>query len=424
MGRGTTKETLVAEITDFYLKSREFNGLPLREVRMKEDRLKAVLRELIDDGKVSLVFGDVHPNPHVKAFEAEPTEKQLEKMERFTLADACAYPTPAHLARVIDRNQHRDAPFTLELYLGEPQLKPYFFDLAVLETYRNDPRYYYRVDDIGGRISVRYEHAVPEAGTMRETDQVFLQRFGFGYDEEMNRAVAVFLWDLHVLSPEHQRLWHARMLAGTWKLHPDYYRTQILGQWGEGVSILSAFIEELHQINEMARLMGRPSLFREEYREEKRPKTFTFLIRPALKEFNDFVHLLDKMISENINLDFFRGDVSPEEDVERPDGRIVPERKGSLRVLEEWVTRQFKPHDPTPMTEMFATFKKIRKLRQKPAHSVEEDKFDQTYVKSQRDLIMKAYNAMRTLRLILANHPNVRGHSVPDWLQTGKIWTY
>jgi hypothetical protein len=76
------------------------------------------------------------------------------------------------------------------------------------------------------------------------------------------------------------------------------------------------------------------------------------------------------------------------------------------------------------MTEMFATFKKIRKLRQKPAHSVEEDKFDQTYVKSQRDLIIKAYNVMRTLRLILANHPNVRGYRVPDWLQTGKIWTY
>ena len=87
-------------------------------------------------------------------------------------------------------------------------------------------------------------------------------------------------------------------------------------------------------------------------------------------------------------------------------------------------TRSTEPPDPKPMTEMFATFKKIRKLRQKPAHSIEEDKFDQTYVKSQRDLIMKAYNAMRTLRLILANHPNVRGYQVPDWLQTGKIWTY
>ncbi len=67
-------------------------------------------------------------------------------------------------------------------------------------------------------------------------------------------------------------------------------------------------------------------------------------------------------------------------------------------VLLRLAGHQFKPRDPKPMTEMFATFKKIRKLRQKPAHSVEEDKFDQTYVKSQRDLPPTAPARRRPLR--------------------------
>jgi hypothetical protein len=60
-------------------------------------------------------------------------------------------------------------------------------------------------------------------------------------------------------------------------------------------------------------------------------------------------------------------------------------------------------------------------VRVKPPEGVPSS---QHLTERRRDLIMKAYNAMRTLRLILANHPNVRGYKVPDWLQTGKIWTY
>jgi hypothetical protein len=109
---------LLAQITDFYLKSADFNGLPLREIRVEEERLKGFLRELIQEGKVSLVFGDVHANPHVKAFEAEAAEKQLEKLERLALADACAYPMPAHLVRLVHQNQDRDTPFTLRRGAG------------------------------------------------------------------------------------------------------------------------------------------------------------------------------------------------------------------------------------------------------------------------------------------------------------------
>ena len=54
-----------------------------------------------------------------------------------------------------------------------------------------------------------------------------------------------------------------------------------------------------------------------------------------------------------------------------------------------------------PIDEMIQTFQKIRRMRMKPAHKVDEDRFDQEYLKEQRKLIIDAYCAIRTLRLIL-----------------------
>lgn len=62
-------------------------------------------------------------------------------------------------------------------------------------------------------------------------------------------------------------------------------------------------------------------------------------------------------------------------------------------------------------------------LAQASIHAVHEDEFDQRYFREQRELVMKAYEAVRTLRLILANHPATKKHEVPDWLFKGEIWT-
>jgi len=94
-------------------------------------------------------------------------------------------------------------------------------------------------------------------------------------------------------------------------------------------------------------------------------------------------------------------------------------------LLEEFIRGQFKPgkDSQAPMDEMFDTFKKIRKLRTKPAHSVEEDVFDQEYFKEQRALFIEAYKALRMLRLIFQNHPQADRNKIPDWLYEGKINT-
>ena len=71
------------------------------------------------------------------------------------------------------------------------------------------------------------------------------------------------------------------------------------------------------------------------------------------------------------------------------------------------------------------SLKKVRKKRQKPAHAIDENVFDQCYFKEQRELIIGAYSAIKILRLLLENHPKVEAANIeiPAYLRDGKIWT-
>jgi hypothetical protein len=310
----------------------------------------------------------------------------------------------------------------LRLALGEPQLVHVAFDLTILEFYRNDPRYHYRHDDTQGSISI--SDAYYRKGRMPSRDQILLETFGFAYNGRFDRAVASFLWYLSTLTPEHQSIWQAKILRGKYKLHPVYFRTNILGQWSVEVSIFTAFLEEIRVINAMSKAMGRKPLFRNEIDPSDKPREFGFLIRPTSKEFGEFQHLLDKLISDNIDPAFFGNEINFEEEHPRPDGRIEIRRKGTLRALEEWLRRRFRPQDAAPFDSMFETFKAVRKARQGPAHSVDDNRFEQKYFRQQRQLVNRAYNAVRTLRLLFANHPSCKSVPVPKWLFEGQLCDY
>lgn len=173
----------------------------------------------------------------------------------------------------------------------------------------------------------------------------------------------------------------------------------------------------------MCATMGKPSLFRNTF-ENSRPREFGFLLRPTLSEFNSFIHLLDKMMSDNLNKDFFKDDIELEDEEVRKDGKIIVKPKGTIRLFQEWLEKFFRPVDPTPILELFSAFKNIRGLRQKPAHSIRENEFDQQYFKQQRLLMKEAYNAIRIIRLIFANYPQVVASppEIHSLLYEGKIW--
>ena len=152
-----------------YLDSTDFNGLPGTELSADEHE---AARSLVLDGKLEVHFGDVHPNPYIKAFEPHARE---------AARDACR---GRHRQRMpVSHGEHlvggsrgplpRPPEYTLRLAQGAPQLRYYAFDLSVLEAYRNDPRYRYVTDDISGRIVVSDEFY--ESTVMPGSDKVVLQ---------------------------------------------------------------------------------------------------------------------------------------------------------------------------------------------------------------------------------------------------------
>lgn len=424
------KNDILLAVTSYFLSSGDFNGISaarlIQELGATWNEIRASLQELIEEDSIGVLYAEFELNTHIVRLGFPPIDVQVSKLDTDDIFHTCVYPRPNHLQKVVDVSQYQGQPYKLCLALGEPQLAYRSFDLSILEFYRNDPRYSYSNDDINGSISVRSEYY--ESEQMHERDQVLLDTFGFAYDEALNRAVATYLRYLADLSPEHQQIWRTKELSGDYKLHPDYFRNTIIGDWGEKVPIFSAFVNELYIINQMAAAMGRSPLFNKDYGEygENRPQNFTFLVRPTLEEFNNFVLLLDKLLSDNINKSFFQKEVSYETESERSDGKIIVQQKGTLQILDDWVRKYFRTTEWEPWDESIKVMRDVRRLRQKPAHGINENIFDQAYFKEQRELIIRAYEGVRTLRLLLANHPKVRQADIkiPKWLVEGEIWTY
>jgi len=419
-------DELIFAVVNQYLSSGDYNGLPAyaltRDGAIDLVDLKALLRPLIESDSIAVNFGEVHVNPHIRAFPDPPARDQLSRLQDFSGDSFVLYPTPTMLARRVNPLDFEGRPFSLRLALGAPQLSYESFDLAVIDHYRRDPRYRFWCNDVSATLSIGDEAYLSES--FPEKHKILIQNFGFSYDEQGRRAVAVYLTDLDGLTPEHQRVWEAYQLTGDYKLHPDFYRATILGDWGLKVSLRDAFLEELKTINAMCVAIGWLKLFRNEF--EEPPKELAFLIRPTTDEFNAFVQTLDKMMSENLNRDFFPPSIPRELDQERRDGKVVVQPRGTIQILDHWLRQSFRTSDPKPLEESIATFREVRKRRQKPAHAVVAATHDETLFEEQRQLFIRAYSAVRTLRLVLQNHPSA--HAVKDQMnemvRDGEIWSF
>lgn len=387
----------------------EFNGLPFNEINNI-----SVLRELVQDNWLTVEFGDRHPNPYIKAFHEEPIEVQLEKLGLGI--PYWVYPSPKYLAEVIVRENYAGLPFTLELALGHPCLEYRIFEPSVLERYRNDPRYIVEVSGFSGRISITDEF--DEKADAR--DAVILGSFGFAKTDEGDPAIAVFLRYLNPLTPEHQQIWHASRLRAAASINRNY-RMQVEGNWVFQISIQDAILGELCEINKLCGLLKKPNLFRRTFEGRERPRLFGILLRPTRHEFEKMVQILDKVLSDNLNFDFFKPEVEREytENFEK-------KLKGSLRMLTEWVDLKYKgPNGEKYGEDLFESLRKVREERSKPAHTITEDSFDPEYFLRYRDTLESTYDDLSNFRLMLSKHPLAQGYCAPQELEReniGHIW--
>jgi hypothetical protein len=62
------KEKILTEITNYYLQSRDFNGLPLGRLDNDQEDL---ICELIDEGKIEVLSSNFVLNPYIKALKLD-----------------------------------------------------------------------------------------------------------------------------------------------------------------------------------------------------------------------------------------------------------------------------------------------------------------------------------------------------------------
>lgn len=90
-------------ISEFYLSSGDFNGVPihvfLKQFDLGLSATTVLIQKLLQGGQIELEFGNVHPNPHIKAFSHITQEQQLEFLKDLGLSYAvCVYPSKEYLA--------------------------------------------------------------------------------------------------------------------------------------------------------------------------------------------------------------------------------------------------------------------------------------------------------------------------------------
>ena len=170
-------------------------------------------------------------------------------------------------------------------------------------------------------------------------------------------------------------------------------------------------------------LMGRSPLFRDTY-EEKRPPQFSFFVKPTQGNYDEFIHLLDKMLSDNINIASFDGDIERQGRIAISVSEFEVRQKASISMLDEWLSLRYPTAPPKERLAIIKPLKEVRTLRQKPAHRVGQDVYDRKFYTLQDELIWKVYKALHNLRCLLATGPFASSYEPPYWIREFPVKGY
>jgi hypothetical protein len=346
-------------------------------------------------------------------------EKRGEISTRKTAGGAWAYPKRP-LLEPRDPLAHADVGvYTRELRLGGVQYERRFFQRQVLDRYLQDPRYKVEEWGSGGTLGIR-DRFYLDPDTPPQ-DRVGIQSYGVAYKGDGTQAVAVPLIDLGRLSKEHQQHWASWEIHESLSLDADYYRQEFEGEWTDRVSPFDAMLQELREINRLCDLIGYPHLFRTTFDDEIIPG-YGWLTKATSHALEEFIRLLDRLLSDNMQREFFDADGIPlSEEIKRKDGTIECRNKGSIRLLEEFVRRHFRLQEPEVLDELVDALRDVRRRRGRPSHAVTDNVHEPGVLAEQKEIMGKVYDAVRSLRLMFMLYPKASSYRPPDWLQKGRI---
>ncbi|MDR3030841.1 MAG: hypothetical protein LBU35_00440 [Holosporales bacterium] len=461
------EKELLKVIRDFFVKSRNFNGIQLdnlvywfypENVRYKGlhmiigeptnvSDLKGALLSLVKNESITIVkdgnsnikrFPDVSVNKQIAYLDNLPNiylreehnEDIFSNKRNHPFLDIGLYPSEKILRKDIPKVKLLEQPkYSRLLQLGYPQLTYRYFQTNVLDRYKDDPIYEVKSYGSEGLISCRN---TPDDNSVN-------LRYGLAYRGENyeRHAICVYLRDLHQELPaKHQKYWESFEIDSiSEKCAPDYdyYKCSILGEFPEKVSIFEAFLEEQKMINQMTTQVYGKSFFKEDFSNIYMPE-FQVPINETSKNYREFIVKLNKIFCDNLNPKFFDGQISTLQKLYDKNGKCIKsERKGTVSMLKEFLEKYFKPRNSKNNIKedvINVWQKEIIPERAKECHKYQENVCDANIHEKQKNIMRKAYVSVRTIRLILQNHPEVRKLidngciKIPDWLYKGEIRSY
>lgn len=269
-------------------------------------------------------------------------------------------------------------------------LQPIYFQPDVLEPYRENPRFNFRIEDFGVMFNITDEVFLDEDEP--ENENVSLLHGGLAYnmrrpaDQPLQRAICILLTDLHDFPPDLQTRWSTFELPdqAEFERHPAWWTSQ-MGGWPDMIGPFTRMFRELNTLQAMhTDLTGEPL-----FNTTESPQEFGWILRPSVREFNRFVHDLDKLLSDNLRHKALDALGVP---TVTDDGTRI----GTLRRLELHLeeTRLKAEARTVAMTAL----RRVRKLRQKPAHAISENAADPNLIEEQIRLIGDVTEALWVVR--------------------------
>ncbi len=405
------RKAILDEVVTYYQKSPDFNGLPIYNMKNYD---YAVLSKLIDEGLIMVLSSNEVANPHIKIMNLNISTEIQKRNISSSSSYSVLYPTAKALE---ETDVNMEKPYTAMLEKGHAQLEIIFFNIEILERYANNPQF--SIVDYGYRGSIRLKD---EQNGDDSLEYEYIKDYGMAYSDrpELVRAIGVFIRDLSKLSSKKQMLWKAFEISAKakCKIHANFYKNLILGEWVSDYWIFHALLDEMKVINKQCEEMGIPKLFIKTFDPDplNTPDGYRNIFLPTLKNYYDFVIVLEKMIVHNISYKTFQIDSFRIKAVERKDES--GKDKGSLQMFEEWLRKNIRTKED--LRELIIVpLKDIRSTRQKPAHEFSKNDYDISLHQKQLDLMHNTYAAIRAIRIFFSNHPYARDVEVSEVLRTG-----
>lgn len=257
-------------------------------------------------------------------------------------------------------------PYSVLMQRGEKQFKIIYFSIEILERYANNPKFVIMDNGYRGNIYPKDEYVDDN-----NIEDEYIKDYGMAYidGKHIERAIGVFVCDLAKLSSQKQMLWKGFELhnQSKCKINSGFIENLINGQWVTKAWIFHALIDEMKVINEQCEHMMIPRLFNRTFgtHYSEMPEGFRNIFLPTLKNYYDFVLVLEKIVVHNISYKTFQKSAQYISSVTRHDES--GKEKGSLTIFEEWLYKNIRTQEN--LTDIIIKpLRNIRKIRQKPAH--------------------------------------------------------